>query len=194
MKGWVYVLSMENTVEGIVKIGSSSKDVMKRACDLGSRTAAVGNCKVEYSAYCQDYKTVEKEVHKLLSNYRIDNREWFTCGRAEAISVIKQSAIIEHEDPPAPIEEGPPYQVTVSIWKHPITRVRYFRLQEPEDSSKTGVIVRTMAAMEKLLVECKRKHGRNLRTKVWFLEETDFSSTTRLRWLQRINNIVSLTD
>jgi hypothetical protein len=169
MKGWVYVLSMENTEKGVVKIGCTSKDPESRARDLSSQTAAVGDCEVRYAAYCRDYKDVEKKVHQSLNVFRIDTREWFACTLSEAISEIKKHATILHEDPVEPLDTNKrPYRLSVSIKEIRTNRKgqTVFTLHQPEKPHRHIQPFFELKQLTGQLKKIKIQEGRRLRISV----------------------------
>jgi len=86
------------SIDGKIKIGQSGSDPSSRKDELYT-TAVPEPFKVEYSAFVEDYVSVEKRVHNKLSNFRPNNgREFFTCSVPEAILVIREVAEIKLEE------------------------------------------------------------------------------------------------
>ena len=106
MKGWIYILSNPSFVAGRIKIGMSSNDPIERSKDLYT-TGVPEPFEIEYKALVDNYQTVEKDVHRILSKYRHHtSREYFTCSVTEAIAAIKSTAhiLFEESDHKAPAD------------------------------------------------------------------------------------------
>ena len=89
MKGWVYVIS-NISMQGIVKVGYSTKDPELRAEEL-NHTGAPHPYLVDYDMLVENPREVEQKAHKILRAWR-ENKEWFCCSTEEAIAAIKQAA------------------------------------------------------------------------------------------------------
>ena len=92
-KGYVYVLS-NPCMEGIVKIGQSMHGGEIRAKNLyGNITGVPAPFEVEFEVYVDDYKGLEKSLHKKLDYCRVNpKREFFKISVDSAIA-----SILEHK-------------------------------------------------------------------------------------------------
>jgi len=78
-KGWVYVLS-NPSMPGIFKIGLTTTHPEKRAKELSGTTGVPTKFKVVRSFISDDPNAHEKEIHRQLARYRInEDREFFQC-------------------------------------------------------------------------------------------------------------------
>jgi hypothetical protein len=92
MKGWVYILSNES-LEGLVKIGFSTKDPEGRARELSSDTGVPTPFTVEYEMLVENPHKCEQRIHELLDHKRVNQkREFFKCSVEDSIKSAKQSA------------------------------------------------------------------------------------------------------
>ena len=90
MKGWVYVLSNES-LDGLVKIGFSTKDPKSRAKELSGDTGVPTPFIVEYEMLVEDPHSCEQRAHDLLDDKRVNQRrEFFRCSVNDAIESAKQ--------------------------------------------------------------------------------------------------------
>ena len=90
MKGWVYVLSNES-LDGLVKIGFSTKDPQSRAKELSGDTGVPTPFIVEYEMLVEDPHSCEQRAHDLLDDKRVNQRrEFFRCSVNDAIESAKQ--------------------------------------------------------------------------------------------------------
>jgi len=95
MKGWVYVLSNES-LDGLVKIGFSTKDPESRAKELSGDTGVPTPFIVEYEMLVDDPHNCEQRAHDLLNDKRVNQRrEFFRCSVSDAIESAKQ--VVESE-------------------------------------------------------------------------------------------------
>ena len=91
MIGFIYIMSNPAYPESI-KIGQTGKDPEERRKDLGS-TGVLEDFVLEYRALSEDYESLEKEVHKSLSESRVRaDREFFRVSVPEAINTIREIA------------------------------------------------------------------------------------------------------
>jgi hypothetical protein len=114
--GFVYVLENE-TIPGLLKIGSTEKDPDERAKEL-TTTGVPVSFKVVYRRYVADNKLVEELVHKALESQggrRNNNREFFEVSIAEAIRVIES---ISPEQDGSTLDRVHGYWVGESIYLH----------------------------------------------------------------------------
>ena len=91
-EGWVYVFSNKH-MPGLVKIGQTSNDPIRRARELES-TGVPGRFEVEYQGLFEGYARIERSVHSALAEYReYSNREFFRIDVARAILAIREASI-----------------------------------------------------------------------------------------------------
>lgn len=83
------------SMDGLIKIGMTSKDPLERKSELET-TGVPESFEIEYQALVDDYKNVEKKVHHLLKGERY-SKEFFICTISEAITAIKSVATIFYE-------------------------------------------------------------------------------------------------
>lgn len=87
---WVYVLS-NKSIPDQLKIGSTHKNPDKRAKQLSRGTGVPTEFKVEYAFKCFNAESAEKEIHKVLCDYRVNkDREFFAISLNEAKDIIKK--------------------------------------------------------------------------------------------------------
>lgn len=90
-EGWVYVFSNKH-MPGLVKIGQTANDPIKRAREL-ENTGVPGKFEVEYQGLFDGYAQIERSVHRTLSEHRVtSNREFFRIDVARAILAIRKAA------------------------------------------------------------------------------------------------------
>ncbi len=89
-RGYVYVL-MNPSLQGLVKIGKTTKDPEERAAELSSATGVPTPFVVAYKLFVSDCSQAEAFVHAFLEKkgYRLtDNREFFNIPINEAIDAV----------------------------------------------------------------------------------------------------------
>lgn len=87
LKGWVYVLS-NPSMPGIYKIGLTTTHPEKRAKELSGTSGVPTKFKVVKSFISEDPSGHEKEIHRQLSRFRInEDREFFQCQIEKIINV-----------------------------------------------------------------------------------------------------------
>lgn len=90
-EGYVYILS-NDSLNGLLKIGSTTFGAEKRAKQLSYTTALPTPFIVEYEIYVRHYVEFEKAIHRKLDSYRVNpKREFF------AVSIDKAIEVIDHE-------------------------------------------------------------------------------------------------
>lgn len=90
-EGYVYILSSDS-LNGLLKIGSTTFGAEKRAKQLSYTTALPTPFIVEYEIYVRHYVEFEKAIHRKLDSYRVNpKREFF------AVSIDKAIEVIDHE-------------------------------------------------------------------------------------------------
>ena len=87
MKG-IYIVKFD-IYPGLYKIGKS-KDIEERINGFKKSEIMLGNVELCYSKEFEDHTKAEKDIHKLLENYRCkDNKEFFKGNLKEFIDVIE---------------------------------------------------------------------------------------------------------
>lgn len=88
-KGWIYVMT-NPAMPDVIKIGKTSNDPEFRARQL-RETGVPLPFEVRYSGWVSDYESVERELFRILSDYRISgDREFFSCDVATAVDEIRK--------------------------------------------------------------------------------------------------------
>lgn len=107
MEGYVYVLRNES-LTGLLKIGSTTFGAEKRAKQLSNTTAIPTPFIVAYEIYVSHHEEFEKTIHKKLSQYRVNpKREFFEVSIEKVIEVInseKENPYYKAEDKYTAIE------------------------------------------------------------------------------------------
>jgi len=86
IKGYVYILSNES-MPGLLKIGFTSNDPRTRARELHT-TGVPTAFKVELAMFCDNANEVEQCAHYNLSDYKVQNREFFNVHLRQAIDTV----------------------------------------------------------------------------------------------------------
>lgn len=99
MDGFIYIMSNESFGD-LIKIGSSKSDPRSfRAMELSSSSGVPTPFKVEYYAFVENYKIVEKKIHSLLKYDRKNpKREFFNIDIQKAITIIQENSKIKYEE------------------------------------------------------------------------------------------------
>ncbi len=88
--GYVYILE-NDLMPGLIKIGHTSKTPEERVKELSAPTGVPTPFKVAFKLPSEKYKELEKEMHRKLSDYRVNsNREFFEYPVDEAIRLLKK--------------------------------------------------------------------------------------------------------
>lgn len=88
-KGFVYVLD-NPSLEGMVKIGATTKSPSKRCFELSSSTSIPTPFNIVYSQPSINPFKLECIVHSILDKYRVNkNREFFNVDTDKAINLIE---------------------------------------------------------------------------------------------------------
>ena len=88
-KGFVYVLN-NPSLEGMVKIGATTKSPSKRCWELSSSTSIPTPFNIVYSQPSMNPFKVESIVHTILDEYRVNqNREFFNVDADKAADLIE---------------------------------------------------------------------------------------------------------
>lgn len=86
--GYIYIL-INNSLTGLIKIGSTTLGAKERAKQLSSYTGIPTPFIVAYEIYLEDYIKFEKMIHNELSEFRVStNREFFKYPLNKAIELI----------------------------------------------------------------------------------------------------------
>lgn len=87
---YLYILSRKEEKE-ILKIGMTTRNIQKRVNEINSATGVVFPYSARKVYKIKDARLVEKNVHMLLSAYRIrKDREFFYINFADACSIIEK--------------------------------------------------------------------------------------------------------
>lgn len=92
-RGYVYLL-INPSMEGLVKIGKTTRDPAGRARELSAATGIPTPFVLAYDAFFADCSAAEEFVHALLEQkgYRVSsNREFFTAPLNEAIKAVSEA-------------------------------------------------------------------------------------------------------
>ena len=88
-KGFVYILD-NPSLEGMVKIGATTKKPSKRCLELSSSTSIPTPFNIVYSQPSMNPFKVESIVHTILDEYRVNkNREFFKVNIDQTINLIE---------------------------------------------------------------------------------------------------------
>lgn len=91
--GYIYIL-INPTLNGLVKIGKTSKTSEERAKELSSATGIPTQFMVAYDEFFEDIDLAESHVHEVLKNmghHVFPNKEFFDIPLKEAIRVINET-------------------------------------------------------------------------------------------------------
>lgn len=87
--GYVYIL-INNSMEGLIKIGRTTRSSDVRAKELSS-TSVPTPFQVAYEVFSEESKKLEKLIHQKLDEFRINsNREFFKYPLSKAIKLIQE--------------------------------------------------------------------------------------------------------
>ena len=86
MRGWVYIVT-NPSLEGLVKIGYSSKDPVLRVDEFNNAGLPLPHC-LEYDVLVTNPYEVEQAAHKALHLFH-HSKEWFRCSVGVAIDAVK---------------------------------------------------------------------------------------------------------
>ncbi len=93
-KGWVYVATMDNTVD-VLKIGCSERDPEIRIGEWD--TGQPGEAHIAYAVLVEQHRNFESRVHQKLSEFR-QQGEWFRCDLDTVVSAIQASGSVLYVD------------------------------------------------------------------------------------------------
>jgi hypothetical protein len=89
-QGYVYILTHPR-MEGLVKIGYTTKTPEERCKEISSPTGVPGKFQVTYSVHVTDCEEVERRIHEQLSDYRyVKNKEFFEIGVTKSIDSLER--------------------------------------------------------------------------------------------------------
>jgi len=90
---WVYVLS-NPTTPNLLKIGYTKTTPDERAKQISAATGVALPYKVEFAFKCFNGEQLEGEVHRFLSEFRVNNqREFFEVSLEEATKAIEELGV-----------------------------------------------------------------------------------------------------
>lgn len=88
--GYVYIL-INKSLDGLIKIGSTTLGAEERARQLSSSTGVPTPFMVAYEIYVDNSTKLEKQIHNLLDEFRVNpNREFFKYPLHKAIELIQK--------------------------------------------------------------------------------------------------------
>ena len=116
-EGIVYILSNPYFVEGVIKIGMTTRSVEERAWEIYVQATGVpGEFKIEYQEFAFDCAVAEKRIHEKLRNSRISkNREFFKLDIDEAIEAIRDEVKIVNSQTPKRRQEPSIKEVIIRV-------------------------------------------------------------------------------
>lgn len=85
--GYVYVLT-NPSMPGLVKIGKTTNSPEHRAKELSRTTGVPTPFSVVFSVYTDECSILERNAHSHLSEYRLENREFFKISVDDAIKGV----------------------------------------------------------------------------------------------------------
>lgn len=88
--GYVYIL-INKSLDGLIKIGSTTLGAEERARQLSSSTGVPTPFMVAYEIYVDNSTKLEKQIHNMLDEFRVNpNREFFKYPLHKAIELIQK--------------------------------------------------------------------------------------------------------
>lgn len=102
--GYLYVLSNPGFQEGLLKIGSTRKDMIERLRELNSPDSVPTPFKIEACFEVEDPLMAEERVLDTLKEFRVSDKKFFLVDPEKAVSVISQICGTE----PANLKDTPP--------------------------------------------------------------------------------------
>ena len=109
-KGYVYVIDNPAHKPGLVKIGCTTRPLLKRIQELSRETGVPAPFEACYEACVYNVEEYEKKVHRRLKSIRLNpNKEYFECSYEEAADAIKDESgsNLLHEEYHKPRREKP---------------------------------------------------------------------------------------
>ncbi|MBS1494175.1 MAG: GIY-YIG nuclease family protein [Bacteroidetes bacterium] len=91
--GYIYIL-INPTLNGLVKIGKTSKTSEERAKELSSATGVPTQFMVAYDEFFEDIDLAENHVHEVLKNmghHVFPNKEFFDIALKDAIGILNET-------------------------------------------------------------------------------------------------------
>lgn len=97
--GFIYIL-INDSMSGMIKIGSTVINAQERAKQISSNTGVPTPFRVAYELFVPGYKEFEKKIHDNLVDFRVNpNREFFKYPLYKAIKLIEElNSHINNED------------------------------------------------------------------------------------------------
>jgi hypothetical protein len=91
-RGYVYIL-INPSLEGLVKIGKTTRSSESRAKEISRGSGVPTAYNVVCEEFVSDCETVEKRLHQMFSPYRVNpNREFFRVVLKDAVRALHQVA------------------------------------------------------------------------------------------------------
>ncbi len=90
-QGYVYILTHPR-MEGLVKIGYTTKTPQERCDEISRDTGVPGKFEVSHSVLVTNCEEVERLVHQRLSDLRYE-KEFFEIGLEESISIVDEKSV-----------------------------------------------------------------------------------------------------
>jgi Zn finger protein HypA/HybF involved in hydrogenase expression len=87
VNGFVYILS-NKFMPGILKIGFTERNIKNRIQELSNPTGVPADFEIEAYFPSNNPSDDEKAVHKLLSSYRLENKEFFRISVQESLNKL----------------------------------------------------------------------------------------------------------
>ena len=98
MNGFIYIMS-NTAFRDRIKIGQSERDPSSFRKNELYNTGTPEPFKVEYTAFVENYREVEKKIHRIFDKQRPNkDREFFNVSIAEAILVIRENSKVKYEE------------------------------------------------------------------------------------------------
>jgi hypothetical protein len=157
-----YVYSFSNpSMPGIRKIGITKKYNPDERADQLHTTGVPTPFIVEHFVRTSNYKDIEKKIHKLLDEYRVDSRrEFFRISKEKAIEAIKTCI-----DPCDQDDIGPEFITTKDITKNDIynicktlsnsTNYKDLYVIRPEPITGGGILYEKTSKEDKIISKYK---------------------------------------
>lgn len=89
--GYIYVLSNPSFQKGVVKIGFTTRNPEGRMHELHQGSGVPTPFKLEYAEYVDKCSLVEREIHIILAEFRVNpKREFFKVSVSDAIKIVRE--------------------------------------------------------------------------------------------------------
>jgi hypothetical protein len=98
-EGYVYILTNSALKADYLKIGMTTRTSEERADEISRGTGVVCPYQVAYEEQVSDCKAVERVLHQLLADHRVQSsREFFYLPLKDAIKIVRQVAKASRKD------------------------------------------------------------------------------------------------